>query len=316
MSRAASMEVMLPHYGRVDLMQAAVQSVLDQDDPDWLLTVVDDSADDDVAAWCASRQDTRIRYVRNERNLGINRNFQKCVSLVTSDLAVIIGSDDLMLPNYVGTVRSAHAAHPDAAVIQPGVEVIDEHGNAARALVDLSKRWIYTPRVSGRAAFAGEELAASLLRGNWLYFPSLCWRAEPLTRVGFRDGFSVVQDLALMLDLIEAKESLLVEPTTCFQYRRHSGSVSAGQALTGSRFDEERAFFMEVADRLDARGWHRASLAARRHLSSRINALTLIPTAVRAGQSDGVRALARHAFGRGRPSHPQPPDAAFRSGAT
>lgn len=300
MSLTASVDVMLPHYGRVDLMQATVQSVLDQDDANWWLTVVDDSADADVAAWCASLGDTRIRYVCNERNLGVNRNFQKCVSLVTRDLAVIIGSDDLMLPNYVRTVRAAHAAHPDAAVVQPGVDVVDEHGEPARTLVDLSKRWIYAPRVSRRTLLAGEGLAASLLRGNWLYFPALCWRADLLTRTGFRDGFSVVQDLALMLDLIEAGESLLVEPTPCFRYRRHSGSVSSGRALTGSRFDEERAFFTEVADRLDARGWSRASRAARRHLSSRINALMLIPTAVRAGRSDGARALARHAFARRR----------------
>jgi glycosyltransferase involved in cell wall biosynthesis len=291
-----TVDVMLPHYGRLDLVKATVRSVLDQDDPDWRLTVVDDSgesADDALSEWCAGLGDERVRYHRNPRNLGINRNFQQCVDLIEHELAVIIGCDDLMLPGYVGTVRKAHAAHPDVAIIQPGVEVVDAAGAPARSLVDLGKR-IYAPRVSEPTVLAGQDLAVSLMRGNWLYFPSICWRSEPLRRTGFREGIDVVQDLALVLDLVLDGESLLVEPTTCFRYRRHDASVSSAQAADGRRFAEERAFFVESADRMVARGWPRAARAARRHLSSRLNALTRMPAAVRHG---GLRTLARHAFG-------------------
>jgi glycosyltransferase involved in cell wall biosynthesis len=291
---------MLPHYGRLDLVQATIRSVLAQDDPNWRLTILDDtgeSADDALADWCAGLDDKRVQYRLNPRNLGINRNFQQCVDLVEHDLAVLVGNDDLMLPGYIGTVRRAHAAHPEAAIIQPGVEVVDADGAPARSLVDLGKRWVYAPRVTEATVFAGQELAVSLLRGNWLYFPSICWRSEPLRRTGFREGVDVVQDLALVLDLVLDGESLLVEPTTCFRYRRHDASVSSAHAADGRRFTEERTFFLETADRMTARGWPRAARAARRHLSSRINALTRLPAAARHGGLGGVRALARHAFG-------------------
>jgi glycosyltransferase involved in cell wall biosynthesis len=297
---AVAVDIMLPHYGRLDLVQETVRSVLAQDDPSWRLTVVDDSgelADDALETWCAELGDDRVRYRRNPRNLGINRNFQECVTLVEHELAVIIGNDDLMLPNYVGTVRQAYAAHPEVAIIQPGVEVVDSEGRSARTLVDLTKRWVYTPRVSVPTVLADEELAVSLLRGNWLYFPSICWRSEPLRRTGFREGLSVVQDLALVLDLVLDGESLLIQPTTCFRYRRHEASVSSAHAADGRRFAEERAFFLETADRMTARGWPRAARAARRHLSSRLNALTRLPAAVRHGGIGGVRSLARHTFG-------------------
>jgi hypothetical protein len=137
----------------------------------------------------------------------------------------------------------------------------------------------------------------SLLRGNWLYFPSICWRSEPLRRAGFREGLDVVQDLALVLDLVLDGESLLIEPITCFRYRRHDASVSSAHAADGRRFAEERAFFVESADRMAARGWPRAARAARRHLSSRLNALSRLPAAARHGGLGGVRTLARHAFG-------------------
>jgi glycosyltransferase involved in cell wall biosynthesis len=295
-----TVDVMLPHYGRLDLVQATIRSVLAQDDPNWRLTILDDtgeSADDALADWCAGLDDKRVQYRLNPRNLGINRNFQQCVDLVEHDLAVLVGNDDLMLPGYIGTVRRAHAAHPEAAIIQPGVEVVDADGAPASTLVDLSKRWVYAPRVAEPTVLTGQELAVSLLRGNWLYFPSICWRSEPLRRTGFRDGLSVVQDLALVLDLVLDGESLLVEPATCFRYRRHDASVSSAHAADGRRFAEERAFFLETTDRMSARGWPRAARAARRHFSSRLNALTRMPAAARHGGIGGVRTLARHAFG-------------------
>lgn len=292
---------MLPHFGRLDLLQDMVRSVVAQNDPHWRLTVVDDSGEAGVGRvqqWCASISDSRIRYIRNPVNLGINRNFQKCVSLVEHELAVIVGTDDLMLPNYIESVRQAHFWEPSAAMIQPGVEVIDENGKPMRSLIDMSKRWIYAPRVSGRTVLAGEDLAVSLLRGNWLYFPALCWRAEPLRRTGFRDGLSVVLDLALVLDLVEDGESLLFEPAKCFQYRRHRSSLSSMQAADGRRFAEEHRFFLQVAERMAQRRWHRAAKASRSHVSSRINALMRIPAALRQRRGDGVRALTRHVLGR------------------
>jgi glycosyltransferase involved in cell wall biosynthesis len=292
-----TVDVLLPHFGRLDVVQETISSVLSQEDPAWRLTVVDDGADDALASWCAGLRESRVRYLRNPRNLGINRNFQKCVSLVRHDLAVIIGSDDVMLPSYIGTVRRVHAAHPTAAVIQPGVEVIDENGRAAGGLVDWSKRWIYSPRVRTTTELRGEALAASLLRGNWLYFPSLCWRAGPLRRVGFRDGLHVVQDLALVLDLVVEDESLVVDPQVCFRYRRHRSSVSSARALDGSRFVEERRFFRDEAARMGAHGWQRAARAARRHYASRLNALSLLPVALRHRRSVGARALTRHVLG-------------------
>ena len=291
---------MLPHYGRLDLVQDTVRSVLAQDDPEWRLTVVDDSGDlpdQGLADWCDSLGEPRVRYLRNDRNLGINRNFQRCVDLVEHELAVVIGMDDLVLPGYVGTVRRAHAAHPGVAMVQPGVEIVDGGGAPARTLVDVAKRWVYAPRVSTPTVLNGERLATSLLRGNWLYFPSICWRSEPLRSTGFREGLSVVQDLALVIDLVLAGESLLVDPTTCFRYRRHGGSVSSAHAADGRRFVEERDFFLSSADRLTAHGWPRAARAARRHTASRLNALIQLPVAARNGERDGVRALARHAFG-------------------
>lgn len=290
---------MLPYYRGVAYLQVAVRSVVAQTDPDWHLTVVDDGGDDPaVQAWLAGLHDERLSYVRNPTNLGSNRNFQRCLDLARRDLVVLMGADDEMLPGYVATVRAVYAAHPRAAVVQPGVQVIGSTGLPVRTLVDESKRRLYAPRVEGDRELAGEDLAVSLLRGNWLYFPSLCWRTAAAQAHGFRPGLDTIQDLALVVDLVEAGESLVACPTVCFRYRRHAASESSWRALTGTRFVEERRFFLDVADRAAALGWARAARVARRHTSSRLNALSLLPLALRRRHLAGVRTLAGHVLGR------------------
>ena len=297
----STVDIMLPYYGPVELMQETVRSVLAQDDPNWRLTVVDDGyPDDSIPAWFDSIGDSRVRYVRNEHNLGANRNYQKCLGLIEHELTVIMGADDVMLPNYVRTVRAAFDAHPEAAILQPGVNVIDEAGHSGGGLVDSTKQRLYAPNVNGRTTLSGERAAVSVLRGNWLYFPSLCWRSSAIKGRAFQDGLDVVQDLALVLDLIYSGETLLVDPVVCFHYRRHSASDSSWRALEGTRFIEERRFFLEAAERAAELGWTRAARVARTHLSSRLNALTLLPQAMKTKHRTGVRNLTKHVLGLGR----------------
>ncbi|MEU7554471.1 glycosyltransferase family A protein [Streptomyces sp. NPDC044571] len=293
-------DFMLPYYGDVQLMQDAVRSVLAQTDPDFRLVVIDDGKEPDVPGWFEALGDERVHYTRNEQNLGITKNFQKCVRLSEADYVVIMGCDDLLHPHYLETVRALIKANPGIGMVQPGVEVIDGDGKVAYGLADQTKRRLYAPQVNGRRLMGGEELAASVLRGNWLYFPSIAWRGEALRGVNFRDEYSVIQDLALVVDLLELGEQMLIdESTTVFQYRRHAVSESSVQAFSGTRFTEAERYFNAVADRMDARGWKKAARAARFHSGSRFHALTMLPGALRRGQRDGVRTLARHAFTAG-----------------
>jgi len=99
--------------------------------------------------------------------------------------------------------------------------------------------------------------------------------------------------------MIERGEQMVIDSTVCFHYRRHLGSVSSKMALDGDRFTEERRLFNGAAERMKARGWKRAERAARMHSASRLHALTLLPTAMKGGQTDVAKALAKHAFGNG-----------------
>lgn len=289
--------ILLPFYGRFDHFRIAVESVLAQTDPDWKLTVVDDVYPDlTPGEWLVGLGDPRIEYVRNEVNLGVSKNYISCVERMEGEFSMLFGCDDVMLPGYIARVRELIELHPDASVIQPGAEVIDENGTVVHPLVDRIKDR-YRPRGSGVQVLGGEALAVSLLKGNWTYFPALVWRVADLRRYGFNDRLDVVQDLIMLMDIIEGGGTLVLDDRVNFQYRRHQQSVSSATATNGSRFRQERELFDSEVVRFGRLGWTRAARTARLHLTSRLNALTRLPAAIRQRNGAGVRALLRHAAG-------------------
>lgn len=289
------LHLLVPFWGEASLLRQTVTSVLEQDDPRWQLTVVDDAAPQGEAARALVDEvaDPRVGYVRNEANLGITRNFQRCLDLARTPWAVFPGCDDLLLPGYVAAVRGAVAAHPDVELVQPGVRVVDAAGAPATTAADRVKARLRARHPSGEP-LGGDRLAASLLGGNWLYFPATAFRVDAARRHGFDPRWEVVEDLALVCALLQEGGRLLLLDDEVFAYRRHAGSVSSVAAGSGRRFAEERTFFAEQARAATSLGWHASARAARLRWSSRLHALTLLPGA-RSGRHVG--ALVRHGLG-------------------
>lgn len=285
----------MPFYGDVELFKEAVASVLAQTRPDWRLVVVDDRyPDPEPARWLALLDDARVEYVLNESNLGVAGNFQRCIELARAEHVVIMGCDDVMLPRYVERMHQLIAQHPHVAYVQPGVEVIDASGARILPLGDRVKAW-FRPQGRQPRELGGEALAVSLLRGNWTYFPSLCWNRAAIVRHGFRADYRIVLDLALQLAVIDDGGTLLLDDDIVFRYRRHA-SVSSWSGSGARRFAEEKTLFAEARRNAVARGWKHAARAAAWHVTSRLNGLAQLPAAIRS--PGGTAAVLRHAIER------------------
>ncbi|WP_427018627.1 glycosyltransferase [Pseudarthrobacter sp. P1] len=292
------LDIFIPYWGDPGYMKDAVDSVLAQTSGDWLLTVVDDAYPSlEIQEFVTALADERIKYVRKPENEGITENYRTCVAMATQDVMVILGCDDILLPNYVEVISAAHRRFPNAAIIQPGVQVIDEHGTVVTTLVDMVKQKVVRPRGHGPQLVSGESIAANLMHGDWLYWPSLAFRTERIRAVEFRDGFPIIQDLALIMDMIYAGDQLLIEPTLCFSYRRHSHSASSSKLIDGSRFIGERDYFAVSAGQARELGWRKAERSAKLRITSRAHAMSLIPKALLARDAKAAKTLSRHAFG-------------------
>lgn len=292
-----SHEFIIPFYGQPRYLHEAIARIRSLDHPDWRLTIVEDVYPDGAAVErdVLALGDDRIRYVRNEENLGVNANVYKCIQLAESDWFTITGYDDMVLPNYLRAVDDLIARHPDAALVQPGVEVVDEESQPHFPLPDRIKRM--TRPDAGEVVLQGERAAVSLLRSNWLYTPASCYRAEYFQKAPFRKDIDAAHDLAFIIDVVLAGGKIVVGTETAFQYRRHRTSHSSSFARSGERFLQERKFFLDIRAEMQKAGWHRAEKAARRRLLSRLNALSQVPSAALARDPQAVKTMIRHAVG-------------------
>lgn len=293
-----TIDIMLPYYGDFGMLQAAVDSVLQQSDPDFKLTIINDMpATEKLSQYFFGlvESDRRIAFVQNETNLGANASYRKCVSLITHDFVVIMGADDVMLPNYIAVIKNVFT-NSQIDIVQPGVEVIDEAGVAFLPLEDKIKNKIRKKVMgkSGLAVFSGEKIVQKFMFGNFLYFPALAWRATAIKKYSFRENYHVVQDLALVLDILCDSGKIALTDTVCFQYRRHRNSDSALKALDGFRFREDREFFAEFQQIFRQKNWDKAARAAKFRVTSRLHALALLPKAIRAKKWGGVKQLLLH----------------------
>jgi glycosyltransferase involved in cell wall biosynthesis len=292
-----TLDICVPFWGDPATFRLTIDSVRAQNDPNWRLMIIDDAyPGDEIERYVATLKDSRIEYRRNETNVGITENFRRAVDAARGSHVVVLGSDDLLLPDYVSHIRSVVAAHPEVDVIQPQVMVIDAEGRPARTLVDTVKKRLLTPRAP--KTLSGEDMAKSLLLGNWLYWPSIALRVESARAVGFRDGLPIILDLALLVDIAMREGTLRYTGVTCFAYRRHAGSLSQSALRDGSRFIDERRFYRECAAAAATRGWPKAARAARWRLMSRLHAISVLPALIRGGSAAARRAAHQLAFGR------------------
>jgi glycosyltransferase involved in cell wall biosynthesis len=293
-----TLEIFVPFWGDPGLLYLTVESVRTQRNPDWRLIVIDDCyPDESVAAWFANLDDDRVEYVRNEVNLGITENYREAIRRATSEHITILGCDDLLHPDYIDVVLATIAAVPDADVVQPGVQVIDEHGAVVRPLVDRVKTGILAPRKGhGVAVLRGEAMATSLIKGDWLYWPSLTFRTETLRRIDFREGLPIIQDLALLMDIAFDGGCLAYNPTLAFSYRRHGASASQKTLLDGRRFRDERTYYAQARNLAESLGWRRTATTARLRVMSRLHGVAELPGVIRHGSSAGLQSTLAHIF--------------------
>jgi glycosyltransferase involved in cell wall biosynthesis len=287
-------DIALPFYGDVTFLKEAVASVIAQTNPNWHLLVVDDGyPDETLPAWFEGLKDSRISYLRNESNLGANGNFQKCLSLITSDFCVVMGADDILEPNFIEVVVKTISTYPEASIIHPGIKIVNEDNKEISTRSEVIKLRIRNSLKSNQLLH-GETLATSLMKGNWMYFPAITWRTKDIQDIGFRPGFNVCQDLGLAMDLIMQGGKMVLIDDEIFRYRRHTASDSSVKAINGERFLDERKFFKAMSTDLNSLGWSKAARAARIHLTSRLHAASLISTCITRGNNPWK--LVKHLF--------------------
>ena len=126
----AKISFIMPAW-KARFLQEAVASIVAQTCPDWELVVVDDCSPEPLREIVENFDDPRIRYIRNEKNLGgenLVRQWNHCITFATGDYIVLAADDDVYRPAFCAECIALTEKYPQVDLIHASAEQIDEAG--------------------------------------------------------------------------------------------------------------------------------------------------------------------------------------------
>jgi glycosyltransferase involved in cell wall biosynthesis len=122
----------IPVYNGEKYLVSAIKSILDQSYSDFELIISDNASVDHTQEICHKylAQDDRIRYYRNEKNLGAAPNYNRVFELSRGQYFKWSAYDDLISPDFLGRCVEALDNNPDAILCYPRVKLINATGES------------------------------------------------------------------------------------------------------------------------------------------------------------------------------------------
>lgn len=130
--------IAMPVYNGEQFIGRALESLLAQTYGDFELVIADNASTDATEEICRSwaARDQRIRYHRNERNLGGPGNFRRVFSLSRGELHKWSTADDYWAPTAVAECVAALDRDPGVVLAYPRTTLVDETEQATEQFDD------------------------------------------------------------------------------------------------------------------------------------------------------------------------------------
>jgi len=150
MSVTPRLTIGLPVYNGENFIAASIEALLGQTFEDFELIISDNASVDSTMDICRiyEKQDSRIRLVRQPRNIGLTPNHNFTLDEAQGELFKWASHDDLYARDLVKLCVKALDEHPDAVLAHSGTAIIDGSGQVVETAKYLLKT--ASPRPSER----------------------------------------------------------------------------------------------------------------------------------------------------------------------
>lgn len=131
MSRTPRVSIGLPIFDGENLMRRSIESLLSQTFVDFELIISDNASVDStgrIAQEYASK-DERVRYIRQDRNIGAFLNFEAVLGAARGTYFMWAAADDYYGPTHVADLIVQLDKHPEAVVAMSGTHRFSDDGS-------------------------------------------------------------------------------------------------------------------------------------------------------------------------------------------
>jgi glycosyltransferase involved in cell wall biosynthesis len=135
MNHVPRLSVGLPVYNGERYLAESIDAILGQTFEDFELIISDNASTDDTGEVCRRYQktDSRVRYYRQPRNVGLAPNHNFCVEQARGELFKWAAGDDLYARNLLETCVAALDEYPQVVLAHSWTAMIDGDGKVFQA---------------------------------------------------------------------------------------------------------------------------------------------------------------------------------------
>ena len=208
-------------YNRAHYIEKAIQSVLSQSFTNWELLILDDASNDNTEEIVLKYlHDNRIKYFKNETNLGIASNRNKGLHNSTGEYIAVLDSDDYWIDNQKLEKQIDFLdTHKDYAIVGTNMLVINEKGNEIK-----KSNFKHTDKDIRRKMLLHDQISQSTV----LYRKKIA-----LSLGGYDATYSVCDDYDLWLKIGKDNKIMVLQDYT-IKYLEHSQGISKEKKLKAS----------------------------------------------------------------------------------
>lgn len=238
----------LPVYNGENYLAETLDSLLSQVFADFELIISDNASTDATEEICRSyaAQDRRIRYYRNDVNLGAARNFCRLFDLASGEYFKWASHDDLCAPTYLERCVEALDRDPRVVLCYTRAQAIDKHGNVVLNFNSKPKLGSLRPRERFFTSVCVDHPQITIV-------PSIIFgviRADILKKTPLIGNY--VSSDGVLLGELALHGQFYEVPEFLFYYRHHA---QQSWRATGGRWAAEAWFDPQRAGRLTFPVW-------------------------------------------------------------
>jgi glycosyltransferase involved in cell wall biosynthesis len=218
-------------YNRQHFLPLAIASVLAQTAQDWELIVCDDGSTDATPALMATyqAQDSRIRYIRHDRNVGKSNNMRSGFDAATGDYFIKFDDDDRLTPEFLAKTSKILDHYPEVDLVGTDHWVIDPESQRREDWTEANtQKWGRSQLPAGRIA----NLLEVLFVHQSLQIGATLFRRSALVEMDYmRANIQNCEDNDLLVRLALAGKQAYYLPDRLMEYRFHPEQHSPGRAI-------------------------------------------------------------------------------------
>ena len=227
MSQPQTVSVCLPVYNGERFLAQAIESVLKQSYADFELLIIDDCSTDSSAEIIQHFKsvDGRVRYLKNECNLGLFENYNECMKQASGQYIKLFAQDDIFDPTVLERMVNVFETKPEVALVTCAKQWVNEAGETIEPTTEKALRTL-KPFDQDRQRPATEAILETFQHlVNWLGEPCTSMFRSAHKGSGFDTRFKQVGDLEFWYRVLHNGDHYFISQQLC-KFRKHSGSTT------------------------------------------------------------------------------------------